>query len=91
MCDVSCANSCGYRPIPSSTCGALDVIRPEGSTDLSRAFRVDRELIREAVEERGHAAVRAMQTETEGFANIAYPIDFTLQIKFSIFNPTLVR
>ncbi|PBN45373.1 Ti-type conjugative transfer relaxase TraA [Sphingobium sp. D43FB] len=44
---------------------ALDAIRPEGSSDLSSAFRSSPELVREAAEGRGQAAVRAMQLETE--------------------------
>ncbi|QUT06888.1 Ti-type conjugative transfer relaxase TraA [Sphingobium phenoxybenzoativorans] len=44
---------------------ALEVIRPEGSSDLNSAFRNSPELIREAAEGRGQAAVRAMQLETE--------------------------
>ncbi|PBN44744.1 Ti-type conjugative transfer relaxase TraA [Sphingobium sp. D43FB] len=44
---------------------ALDAIRPEGSSDLSSAFRSSPELIRESAEGRGQAAVRAMQLETE--------------------------
>jgi Ti-type conjugative transfer relaxase TraA len=44
---------------------ALDAIRPEGSTDLNSAFRGGPELIREAAEGRGQAAVRAMQAEAE--------------------------
>ena len=44
---------------------ALDAIRPQGSTDLNSAFRGGPELIREAAEGRGHAAVRAMQAEAE--------------------------
>ena len=44
---------------------ALDAIRSEGSSDLSRAFRNSPELVREAAEGRGQAAVRAMQLETE--------------------------
>src|SRR3546814_3648134 len=35
---------------------ALDAIRPQGSTDLNRAFRNDPELVREAAEGRGHEA-----------------------------------
>jgi hypothetical protein len=44
---------------------ALDAIRPEGSSDLNSAFRSNPELVREAAEGRGQAAVRAMQLETE--------------------------
>jgi hypothetical protein len=44
---------------------ALDAIRPEGSTDLDSAFRTSPELVREAVEGRGHEAIRAMQVEAE--------------------------
>ncbi|OAN52681.1 Ti-type conjugative transfer relaxase TraA [Sphingobium sp. TCM1] len=44
---------------------ALDAIRPEGSTDLTSAFRNGPELIREAAKGRGHDAVRAMQAEAE--------------------------
>ncbi|GBH33117.1 AAA family ATPase, partial [Sphingobium xenophagum] len=44
---------------------ALDAIRPEGSSDLISAFRSSPELVREAAEGRGQAAVRAMQLETE--------------------------
>ena len=44
---------------------ALDAIRPEGSSDLNSAFRSSPELVREAAEGRGQAAVRAMQLETE--------------------------
>ncbi|WP_371431963.1 Ti-type conjugative transfer relaxase TraA [Novosphingobium sp.] len=44
---------------------ALDAIRPEGSSDLSSAFKGSPELVREAAEGRGQAAVRAMQLETE--------------------------
>ncbi|MEG8222341.1 Ti-type conjugative transfer relaxase TraA [Sphingomonas sp. HH69] len=44
---------------------ALDAIRPEGSSDLNSAFRSGPELVREAAEGRGQAAVRAMQLETE--------------------------
>ncbi|WOF44739.1 Ti-type conjugative transfer relaxase TraA [Sphingopyxis indica] len=44
---------------------ALDAIRPEGTTDLNSAFRGGPELIREAAEGRGQAAVRAMQAEAE--------------------------
>jgi Ti-type conjugative transfer relaxase TraA len=44
---------------------ALDAIRPAGSTDLNSVFRGGPELIREAAEGRGHAAVRAMQAEAE--------------------------
>jgi len=42
---------------------ALDAIRPEGATDLGSACGP--ELIREAAEGRGQAAVRAMQAEAE--------------------------
>lgn len=44
---------------------ALDAIRPQGSTDLNSAFRGGPELIREAAEGRGQAAMRAMQAEAE--------------------------
>jgi Ti-type conjugative transfer relaxase TraA len=44
---------------------ALDAIQPEGSSDLNSAFRSSPELVREAAEGRGQAAVRAMQLETE--------------------------
>ncbi|SEI99345.1 plasmid mobilization system relaxase [Sphingobium sp. AP50] len=44
---------------------ALDALRPEGSSDLNSAFRSSPELVREAAEGRGQAAVRAMQLETE--------------------------
>ncbi|WP_213978883.1 Ti-type conjugative transfer relaxase TraA [Sphingomonas sp. dw_22] len=44
---------------------ALDTIRPEGSTDLNSAFRHSPELIREAAQGRGQAAMRAMQLESE--------------------------
>ncbi|PZU68025.1 Ti-type conjugative transfer relaxase TraA [Sphingobium sp.] len=44
---------------------ALDAIRPEGASDLDRAFRHGPELRREAAEGRGQAAARAMQLEAE--------------------------
>ncbi|KZC79194.1 conjugal transfer protein TraA [Sphingobium yanoikuyae] len=44
---------------------ALDAIRPEGASDLDRAFRHGPELVRDAAEGRGQAAVRAMQLEAE--------------------------
>ena len=44
---------------------ALDAIRPEGASDLNSAFRSSPELVREAAEGLGQAAVRAMQLETE--------------------------
>ena len=44
---------------------ALDAIRPNASTDLNSAFRGEPELIREAAEGRGQAALRAMSQEAE--------------------------
>jgi len=44
---------------------ALNAIRPEGASDLDGAFRNCPELVREAAEGRGQAAMRAMQLETE--------------------------
>ena len=43
----------------------LDAIRPNASTDLNSAFRAEPELIREAAEGHGQAAVKAMSHETE--------------------------
>jgi Ti-type conjugative transfer relaxase TraA len=43
----------------------LDAIRPNASTDLNSAFRGEPELIREAAEGRGQAALRAMSQEAE--------------------------
>lgn len=44
---------------------ALDAIRPNASTDLGAAFQRQPELVHEAAEGRGQAAVRAMQLEAE--------------------------
>ena len=44
---------------------ALDAIRPEASSDLNSAFKASPELVREAAEGRGQAALRAMQLEVE--------------------------
>ncbi|MDF0490182.1 MULTISPECIES: Ti-type conjugative transfer relaxase TraA [Sphingomonas] len=44
---------------------ALNAVRPEGASDLDSAFRSSPELVREAAEGRGQAAMRAMQLETE--------------------------
>ena len=44
---------------------ALNAIRPEGASDLESAFKASPELVREAAEGRGQAAMRAMQLETE--------------------------
>ncbi|WP_457310671.1 Ti-type conjugative transfer relaxase TraA [Sphingomonas sp. UYAg733] len=44
---------------------ALDAIRPHASTDLRAAFQHSPELVREAAEGRGQAAMRAMQLEAE--------------------------
>jgi hypothetical protein len=44
---------------------ALNAVRPEGASDLDSAFRNGPELVREAAEGRGQAAMRAMQLETE--------------------------
>jgi Ti-type conjugative transfer relaxase TraA len=43
----------------------LNAVRPEGASDLDSAFRSSPELVREAAEGRGQAAMRAMQVETE--------------------------
>ncbi|KEZ16889.1 Conjugal transfer protein TraA [Sphingobium yanoikuyae] len=43
----------------------LDAIRPNASTDLNSAFRGEPELIREAAEGRGQAALRAMSQVAE--------------------------
>jgi Ti-type conjugative transfer relaxase TraA len=43
----------------------LDALRPNASTDLNSAFRGEPELIREAAEGRGQAALRAMSQEAE--------------------------
>ncbi|AMK24680.1 Ti-type conjugative transfer relaxase TraA [Sphingobium sp. SJ10-10] len=43
----------------------LDAIRPNASADLTSAFRGEPELIREAAEGRGQAALRAMSQEAE--------------------------
>ncbi len=43
----------------------LHAIRPNASTDLNNAFRGEPELIREAAEGRGQAALRAMSQEAE--------------------------
>ena len=44
---------------------ALNAVRPEGASDLDSAFKGSPELVREAAEGRGQAAMRAMQLETE--------------------------
>jgi hypothetical protein len=44
---------------------ALNAVRPEGASDLDSAFKSSPELVREAAEGRGQAAMRAMQLETE--------------------------
>lgn len=44
---------------------ALDAIRPHASADLRAAFKHSPELVREAAEGRGQAAMRAMQLEAE--------------------------
>ncbi|WP_327752204.1 Ti-type conjugative transfer relaxase TraA [Sphingobium sp. SJ10-10] len=44
---------------------ALNAIRPEGASDLGNAFKGSPELVREAAEGRGQAAMRAMQLEAE--------------------------
>jgi Ti-type conjugative transfer relaxase TraA len=44
---------------------SLDALRPNASTDLNSAFRGEPELIREAAEGRGQAALRAMSREAE--------------------------
>ncbi|WP_336953134.1 Ti-type conjugative transfer relaxase TraA [Sphingobium aromaticivastans] len=44
---------------------ALNSLRPEGASDLDTALRSSPELVREAAEGRGQAAMRAMQLETE--------------------------
>ena len=44
---------------------ALNAIRPQGASDLDGAFKNSPELVREAAEGRGQAAMRAMQLETE--------------------------
>lgn len=44
---------------------ALDTIRPHASIDLRAAFQHSPELVREAAEGRGQAAMRAMQLEAE--------------------------
>lgn len=43
----------------------LDAIRPNASTDLNSTFRGEPELIREAAQGRGQAALRAMSQEAE--------------------------
>ncbi|UXC89915.1 Ti-type conjugative transfer relaxase TraA [Sphingobium sp. RSMS] len=43
----------------------LNAIRPQGASDLDSAFKGSPELLREAAEGRGQAAMRAMQLETE--------------------------
>ena len=45
--------------------GALNAVRPEGASDLDSAFKSSPELVREAADGRGQAAMRAMQLETE--------------------------
>lgn len=44
---------------------ALDAIRPNASTDLGASFQRQPELVHEAAEGRGQAAIRAMQLEAE--------------------------
>jgi Ti-type conjugative transfer relaxase TraA len=44
---------------------ALNTVRPEGASDLDSAFKASPELVREAAEGRGQAAMRAMQLEAE--------------------------
>ena len=44
---------------------ALDAMRPQSSTDLGNAFQRQPELIHEAAQGRGQAAVRAMNKEAE--------------------------
>ncbi|MEP7007204.1 MAG: Ti-type conjugative transfer relaxase TraA, partial [Sphingomonas bacterium] len=44
---------------------ALDAVRPNASTDLRAAFQHSPELVREAANGRGQAAMRAMQLEAE--------------------------
>lgn len=47
------------------TAAALDVIRPDATTDLGEAFARDPALIGEAARGRTAAAIRAMQLEAE--------------------------
>ena len=44
---------------------ALNALRPDGASDLGSAFKGSPELVREAAEGRGQAAMRAMQMEAE--------------------------